>query len=156
MGLLSNSAAVNNELPSSNAVAEALDLPVQDGKGDQHSLRSLIEGYRRSVVIFVRHNHCGACMRFVALLGENAALKATTTDESPRAERTKVVVIGHGSYEGIGRYKEVSEMPFDMYVDSTKRVQKALGMNRRYLGKPKNEVRVRVRRLTKCVKLMAT
>jgi peroxiredoxin len=85
----------------------------------------------RTILIFTRHLHCGFCIEYVRACGKSETLKSTATDAE---SKVKVFVISHGSYEGINRYKEVSECPFEMYVDSEKKLYTALGLTRRFLG----------------------
>jgi peroxiredoxin len=136
MGLFSNPPPINDDLTSDDSVEKALELRVQDGTGIPHSLGSLLKGNERTILIFIRHHHCGACMSYVTNLSENN--KFTQTEQN----KTKVIVIGHGSFEGIEWYKKNAEIQFEMYVDESKKVHEAFGFNNRYLGKPIDAVRI--------------
>lgn len=138
MGLFSNPPPINDDLPSDESVQKTLELRVQDGSGIPHALGSLLKGNERTILIFIRHHHCGACMSYVTTLSENETFKQTTNQS-----KTKVIVIGHGSFEGIEWYKKNAETSFEMYVDESKKVHEALGFNNRYLGKPMEAVRIR-------------
>jgi hypothetical protein len=136
---------VDDRLPDAKDLDSALDLAVQDRAGKEHILRSLLQGYLRTIIVFVRHNHCGACHAFVSSMQSNETLRKTCSEEErskSKEQRTQVLVIGHGSYEGIDRYNELSDNPFDMYVDSTKRIHKALGLTRRNLANADKEVSI--------------
>ena len=140
--LFSTPSPVDDVPPPADVLAKALALPVQDASGEEHTLASIVGRHQRSVIVFVRHHHCGFCVEYVRECGANEKLKATvgSGEEGPQ-----VVVIGHGGYEGINRYKEVSDCPFDMYVDSEKRIYNVLGLTRRFLGKTPESKEVRVK-----------
>jgi peroxiredoxin len=141
--LFSSPSPVDDVPPTADALAKAASYSVQDADGKEHTLSSLLSTQERTLVIFVRHHHCGFCVEYVRACGKDERLKATTTTEKAK---TKVIVIGHGSYEGINRYKEVSESPFEMYVDSEKNVYTALGLTRRTLGKSEGAKEVSMQR----------
>ncbi|UZJ53549.1 hypothetical protein CBS101457_002869 [Exobasidium rhododendri] len=130
--LFSSPTPVDDVLPTADALAKAGSSSVQDADGKEHTLSSLLDTQMRTLVIFVRHHHCGFCVEYVRACANEEKLKVTTSTEM---SKTKAIVIGHGSYEGINRYKEVSDCPFEMYVDSKKGVYTALGLTRRFLGK---------------------
>jgi len=127
----STPAPVNDEPASSDALAKAGSLSLQDASGKEHTLSSLLSAQSRTILLFIRHHHCGFCVEYIRACANDEKIKATTTNPD---SKTKVIVIGHGGYEGINRYKEVSDCPFDMYVDSQKKIYDALGLNRRFLG----------------------
>jgi L-rhamnose 1-dehydrogenase len=132
MFLFSAPTPVNDTPPSAETLAKAKSLPLQDAEGNEHLVSSLMGDSKKLLIIFLRHLHCGFCREYVRACGKNEVLRATTTGEN---KSLKVVVISHGSYEGINRYKEVSDCPFDMYVDSNKNFYTAFGLTRRYMGK---------------------
>lgn len=130
--LFSTPAPVDDVPPNADVLAKAMALSLQDASGQEHTLASIVGKHQRTVLVFIRHHHCGFCVEYVRACGENAKMKATT---GSGAEGAQVVVIGHGSWEGITRHKQVSNSPFEMYVDSGKELYKTLGLTRRNMGK---------------------
>lgn len=124
--LFSSPAPVDDVPPTADTLSKAGSLLVQDEEGKEHSFSSLFSGHQQTCLIWIRHHHCGFCQEYVRTCAKNATFQNT---------KTKVIVIGHGSYEGIKRYKQVSECPFDMFVDSQKKLYTALGLTRRFMGK---------------------
>lgn len=120
--------SVDDTLPNRDVVQRVFGLSVKDADGIEHPIQSLVA--QHVILVFVRHHHCGMCMHYIADLAQ---------DQRFASGSTKVIVIGHGSYQGIQRYKEVSKCPFEMYVDETKQVYEALGLTRRFLGKDHSE-----------------
>lgn len=120
---------VDDTLPSSSATSSALDTTIEDDSGKPVALGSILNG-RRTLVTFVRHHHCGMCFEFVRALSNDPYLSTL----SGNTEGPQVVVIGHGEWKGIEKYKERSGCKFEMYVDVPKKVYTALGMTRKYLG----------------------
>lgn len=130
--------AVDDTPPTREQVAKAMALPVLQGATDEkptHTLASLVEGNARTIVVFIRHHHCGMCVKYVQALSAHPALRATSEDKN---SNIKLLVIGHGSHVGIEHYREISSAAFNMYVDETKQLYGALGLTRRYLGKAKD------------------
>ena len=125
-------AVVDDTLPSEDAVSQALACSVHDGKGNAHLLSSLVSKHPRTIIVFVRHHHCGVCMEYVRLCSKNDRLHSTTKEGEAQ---TQVIVIGHGTWEGIDRYRKLSDCAFNMYSSQDQRVYTALGMTRRFLGK---------------------
>lgn len=128
----SRATSVDDTLPSAKAVAQAMDCSVKDSKGESHLLSALVKSHKRTIFILVRHHHCGLCMQYIRLASEK--LIATSSKESD----IQTIVIGHGSWQGIQRYKETSNCVFEMYSDEDKNIYKALGMTRRFLGNTKD------------------
>lgn len=50
---------VSNKLPSKGDLEKTADLPVLDALGKAHTFKSLHDGPRRVLVIFIRHFFCG-------------------------------------------------------------------------------------------------
>jgi hypothetical protein len=151
--LSSKATPVDDKLPSDDEVKQALDCSVKDSIGMPHLLSSLMSSHRRTILVFVRHHHCGMCIEYVRSISKSEKLRSTYTSTTHRgrpstsmstSESTKsvaspasdvqVIVIGHGSHQGINRYKEMSDCVFDMYTDEDKKVYSCLGLTRRFLG----------------------
>jgi hypothetical protein len=61
--------AVDDSLPSSEAVKQCEDMLVLDSKGASHSFKSLYSGdgvAPRQLIIFVRHFYCGVSIPFLS------------------------------------------------------------------------------------------
>lgn len=132
MFLESKAAPVDDSIPNKENVARALEASVHDSKGELHQLSSILKD-RRTIIIFIRHNHCGMCMEYIKSCGKDETLRSTTKDQTG----TQVIIIGHGSWQGIELYRKNTETPFEIYMDEEKNVFEALGLNRRFLGKSK-------------------
>ena len=50
---------VSNKLPSQSDVQKVSTLPVLDAAGKSHSFKSLHDGKRRVLIVFIRHFFCG-------------------------------------------------------------------------------------------------
>lgn len=128
---------IDDVSPTPEAMSKAKALPVKNSKGESISFGDVLAN-RPTILILVRHNHCGMCIAYCAALGGHPALAATVG----KTEGWQVVILGHGTWKGINRYKDVAGVKFDMYVDETKKVHEALGVTRCHLdtGDPKNWV----------------
>jgi hypothetical protein len=74
-------------------------------------------------------------MEYIRSCSNNQVLRSSAAATAKAKEGgTIVIVIGHGTHEGIARYKEMSGCAFDMYSDEDKNIYKALGLTRRFLG----------------------
>lgn len=122
-------AEVDDTLPSPSSLTKALNATVNDNAGKSIPFSSVLTG-RRTLVTFVRHHHCGMCFEFVRGLSKDPYLSTLSgTKEGPQ-----VIVIGHGGWEGIDKYKERTECAFEMYVDPRKGVYNGLGMTSKLFG----------------------
>lgn len=140
MGLFSNPSPINDDPISDEKIQNSLELRVQDEDGVPHSLGSLLKANERTIIIFIRHHHCGACMSYVTNLYDHKKFKQTVLHQSSSLQKTKMIIIGHGSFEGIEWYKKNATTSFEMYVDESKKVHEAFGFTHRYLGKPEDTV----------------
>ncbi|KAL9938649.1 hypothetical protein V8E36_002368 [Tilletia maclaganii] len=126
MGATKNSHVEPNQLPSSAELEQADNVTVfgSDRKPVKFGAIRNAEAGRRLTLVFVRHWHCGLCQAYASTLAMEDALK----DE-------RIVVIGHGSADGIERYREVSELPprIELYADPKRQLFSALGVTRRSL-----------------------
>lgn len=128
----SKATPVDDSIPSPKAVAQAMNCSVKDSRGESHLLSALVKTHKRTIFIMVRHHHCQMCMMYIRLASKRLLSNPSTSKDSE--ETTQVIVIGHGSWQGIQRYKETSNCAFEMYSDEEKNIYKALGMTRRFLG----------------------
>ena len=50
---------VSNKLPSQSDVQKVSALPVLDAAGESHTFKSLHDGKRKVLIVFIRHFFCG-------------------------------------------------------------------------------------------------
>lgn len=80
-------------------------------------------------------------MEYIRSCNQDEKLKSTSVAGDDSASKVQILVIGHGSHEGIPRYKEMSDCVFDMYSDEDKKIYSSLGLTRRFLGDTPNTTR---------------
>ncbi|KAL7418140.1 hypothetical protein BDY24DRAFT_374210 [Mrakia frigida] len=90
-------------------------LSVFDQSGSKVKLGSVWE-QEKTLVVWIRHFFCGYCKMYITELSE-------TIDP-----KSKVVVIGCGSWEAIKFYKEETKCPFPIFADPSVASFKALKM----------------------------
>lgn len=128
---------IDDAHPTPEQLAKAKALHVQNSKGQSIPFGEVLNN-RPTVLVLIRHNHCGFCVSYCAALAAQPAFAATVG----KSEGPQVIIFGHGGWKGIDRYREVSGIKFDMYVDTSKKVYEALGVTRTSLdvGDPKTWV----------------
>ena len=52
---------VSNKPPSKAELQKVADLPVLDASGKSYTFKSLYDGKRKLLIIFIRHFFCGVC-----------------------------------------------------------------------------------------------
>lgn len=128
----------DNTIPSLETLRKIADYPVLDKDGRSRPFKSLYSGpmvARRVLVIFIRHFFCGNCQEFLRSLAASIATDALLQLPVP----TFIAVVGCGSPSLIPMYQEVTECPFPIYSDPTKRLYSELGMTRTLTLGPRPE-----------------
>jgi hypothetical protein len=120
---------------SRDELQRALALPVLDAAGTSAPLASHLAAGTPTLLVLVRHHHCGMCIEYCRTLWEQLA--PATHD----AQRPKLLVVGHGEARGIASYKERSGWLGEMVVDPTRKVFGALGCVSGLLNAPEKQVR---------------
>ncbi|KAF1353074.1 hypothetical protein EJ07DRAFT_134911 [Lizonia empirigonia] len=103
-------------LPTTDELAEALQIKVFDRVGAKVPLGDLING-KRSVLIFTRHFWCLNCQAYVRAI----------SDSIPPAKlppNTQIIIIGNGSYQPIDTYASTTASAYPIYTDPTCRLHK--------------------------------
>lgn len=127
--------AAQSTTPSPQQLKDAGKVSVADAQGQTHTFESLLRSSASQenqvqwplLVVFVRHFHCGACIKYLqSLFGH------------PRAKEARIVVIGHGSTEMIPRYTELTGSSrhgnVRIYTDQGKQLYHALGVTKSNLS----------------------
>ncbi|PWN95548.1 hypothetical protein FA09DRAFT_331874 [Tilletiopsis washingtonensis] len=118
---------------SRDELQRALALPVLDAAGTSAPLASHLAAGTPTLLVLVRHHHCGMCIEYCRTLWEQLA--PATHD----AQRPKLLVVGHGEARGIASYKERSGWLGEMVVDPTRKVFGALGCVSGLLNAPEKQ-----------------
>ncbi|TFK69686.1 hypothetical protein BDN72DRAFT_767649, partial [Pluteus cervinus] len=124
------SSPTSNEwlLPTPSQLSAAASLPIISSAGIRVPFGLLFE-LQKTIVIFIRHFWCPLCqdyMTSVKNLAKPEMLKGTRD--------VQLVIISNGAHTLIEKYKQIFNLPFNMYTDPTLAVYNALGM-----GKDKDE-----------------
>ncbi|CEH13722.1 Uncharacterized conserved protein [Ceraceosorus bombacis] len=111
---------------SSEELSKALSLPVQRQDGSSTTLAELTSG-RLSILILIRHHHCGMCQGYISSLNANPTLSKLAAPDAP-SNGPQLIVLGHGVAEkGIDRYQDMTGNKFLMVSDPSAKVFDALG-----------------------------
>lgn len=51
--------------PSQSDLQKAASLPILDASGKSHKFKSLYDGKRKVLIVFIRHFFCGVCLQKV-------------------------------------------------------------------------------------------
>ncbi|GAA5966082.1 hypothetical protein JCM21900_006439 [Sporobolomyces salmonicolor] len=116
--------------PSPEQLAEAAQLTVFDSEGTTVPLGTIVSPGNKaghSVVLFIRHFHCGLCQDYISYLSSKLSPAAL------EQQNVKLSVIGCGDWELIQPYKELLGVPWEFYADPGKKSYEALGMTLRTL-----------------------
>ncbi|KAF8623662.1 hypothetical protein AX17_007360 [Amanita inopinata Kibby_2008] len=121
-------------LPTYQQLKRAASLSVVAESGLRISFGSLFES-QRTIVIFIRHFWCPLCQDYMASVRSFVQPGVLGSVVVPGSEEvgnlpTKLVVVSNGSHSMIQKYKQIFEMPFDMYTDPSLAVYMTLGMGR--------------------------
>lgn len=79
---------------------------------------------RKTVVFCIRTFWCGQCQDYTL------ASLSQLDPAAIHAQGLNVIVIAHGSWKIIKRYREVLKCPFPIYVDQSRRLYRLLGMTK--------------------------
>lgn len=79
---------------------------------------------RKTVVFFIRTFWCGQCQDYTL------ASLSQLDPSAIHAQGLNVIVVAHGSWKIIKRYREVLKCPFPIYVDQSRRLYRLLGMTK--------------------------
>lgn len=139
----------SEEYPDEQALAQAGEVPIYDSEGKETLFKTLYSGDsamgEQQLVIFVRHFFCGvcspnlslhmrvhtnaditqACQTYVKALHESITLRTYFSLATP----SSITLIGLGSPLMIPSYRRLTETPFPIYADPSRRLYKALGMS---------------------------
>jgi len=119
----------NNDLPSAETIARIGNYVVLDRHGKSHTFKSLYAGKhvaRRVLVIFVRHFFCGQCQEYLKTL--SASITPDALLRLPIS--TFIAVVGCGDPALIDMYTDITNCPFPVYADPTRKLYSELGMIR--------------------------
>ncbi|KAJ9626896.1 hypothetical protein H2203_003352 [Taxawa tesnikishii (nom. ined.)] len=120
---------VSDDTPSPAVIEDAGDVPIYDATGNSRPFKSFISGVtaigERQLVLFVRHFYCGACQAYLKALSQEITMQMYYTMPVP----TSIIVIGCGSPALIPHYKAVTECPFPIFADPSRKLFKRLGMS---------------------------
>ncbi|KDN44136.1 hypothetical protein K437DRAFT_257178 [Tilletiaria anomala UBC 951] len=142
----------NDALPTPEQIAAGDEVKVNDEHGKSFRFGDLRKG-RKTILLFVRHQHCGICLSYLTSLNSHPAFKklakATAYADGPRAETapdTQVIIISQGAWSGLKRYRDFSgpiedatgkqnTNPFPIYASTDANLFTAYGVTRHTLAK---------------------
>jgi hypothetical protein len=119
----------NNDLPTQEMLEKVENMILLDKDGKTIPFKSLYTGpnvARRVLVIFIRHFFCGNCQEYLRTLTESITEDSLLQLPTP----TFIAIVGCGSPALIPMYQEVTNCPFPIYADPTKKLYDELGMTR--------------------------
>ncbi|PFH53135.1 hypothetical protein AMATHDRAFT_138118, partial [Amanita thiersii Skay4041] len=123
-------------LPMRDQLARAARLPVIAESGVRVTFGSLFES-QRTIVIFIRHFWCPMCQDYMSSVQSfvrSDILRSPSTggpvSDEGHSLSAKFVVISNGSHAMISKYRQIFQMPFEMYTDPSLAVYTALGMDK--------------------------
>lgn len=126
---------VNNDIPTDRDFERVKDLLVLDSKGQSRPFKELYSAQGvapRQLIIFIRHFFCGNCQEYLRTLSSSITPEELLRLPTP----TFITVIGCGQPELIEQYAEISNCPFPIYADPTRKLYDYLYMTRTWdLGK---------------------
>ncbi|GAA5866438.1 hypothetical protein JCM8547_000625 [Rhodosporidiobolus lusitaniae] len=131
-------------IPTDEAIASARKCELRGEGGTTVTFDQLLRDRRRKVVVvFLRHAWCGLCAQFVTALNKAAVALddlstassiasfngGSATSSSPEIPPLYILLISNGSHTLIPTYRVRLDCPFPLYMDRTRTLYKALGMN---------------------------
>ena len=117
---MSSSKTPLDAVPTEDDLVAISKLPIVDETGQQVPFGSLFE-HQRTIVIFIRHFHCGLCSQYLLSIAE--ALPPATLERCGM----KLVVVGCGSYEPIADYRKDIEFSYPVYGHPSREIHRRLG-----------------------------
>ena len=143
--------------PTPAQLVHAASLPLYAENGSKISFGALF-AKQKTVVVFIRHFWCPLCQDYMTVVSDlvrpemlvghddaeddevvwKAEGRGASSKDKERAERKRkaaddrigFVVISNGSHGMIPKYRQMFNLPFDMYTDPSLALYKALGMAR--------------------------
>jgi len=120
---------VSDDCPDRGTLAAAGEVPLYDTYGNMRPFRTFFTGLDaigdRQLIIFIRHFYCGACQAYIKHLAEEITMQTYYTMPIP----TSIVVIGCGSPALIPHYKKVTQCPFPIFAEPSRKLFRILGMS---------------------------
>ncbi|BGP20038.1 hypothetical protein JCM10213v2_008173 [Rhodosporidiobolus nylandii] len=132
-------------LPTPEAIEAASTCTLVGEGGVQVTFGQLLkQRQRKVVVVFLRHAWCGLCAQFVEALNRAttnlnhlsqaasiSSRSSTSSGVAPYIPPLYILLISSGSATLIPTYRARLDCPFPLYMDRTRRLYKALGMNKK-------------------------
>ncbi len=142
----------SDDLPTAEQLRQANKVQVRDHKGHSIPFGEIRKrGKGKTLLLFVRHQHCGFCRLFLMGLCDNPAFRQLAKRQQDGDEDApQVVIISQGSWRGLERYADFTgpldpatgknvRNPFPIYSSSDSKLFKALGVTKYSLAQGKEE-----------------
>ncbi|KAK8864192.1 hypothetical protein IAR55_001438 [Kwoniella newhampshirensis] len=111
--------------PTAKELFEASLLQVVGEHGERVKFGDLVNGKKRTIVVFIRHWFCPLCAQYM-----NSIISEVSVDALEKAN-VELLIIGNGSDKMLDGYRNKAfRCPFKMYTDPTLALYRALGLTR--------------------------
>ncbi|KAH9811051.1 AhpC/TSA antioxidant enzyme-domain-containing protein [Melampsora americana] len=108
-----------NQLINSNQIEKISQIGIFNIEGSERPFGGIIR-HGIKIIIFIRHFNCGFCQDYLI------ELKERLTQE--KLKEKELIVIGCGHWSTIKPYKDLLDLPFEIYSDNTRELFNELGM----------------------------
>ncbi|KAH9945811.1 AhpC/TSA antioxidant enzyme-domain-containing protein [Epithele typhae] len=98
------------QLPGAETISKAAQVAVFDSEGKEVPFGSLIDGDKKTIVVFIRHFFCGSCKQYTEQL-------ATVREDALKDAGATILLVGCGDWQPIKHYNESTGFRGPIYAN---------------------------------------